>query len=112
MRTFRVHKLPSAPGRVILAVADVDNGGVKAFDKPSMQLAKLHAEVAIRQRLTREVRPMPECDECQGGLLEVAGQIVDCGNPECRDWLQLGLNIGDHVEVCIQCDEEVGVIEL
>lgn len=111
MRNFEITMLASQP-QVTLVIMDKDLGRHQVVKSRGLELAKIHAATAIKQYLAREQKPMPECDSCQGGLVEVGGDILECQEPACKEWFDMAFNIFDTVEVCIKCDDNVGVIEL
>ena len=111
MRTFHITKIPDEPP-VRLLLQDIDNGKAKMIESVSLPLARLQASAAIKQLLAREIRPIPECKSCQGGVIDTGEDFVLCDNPPCREWHDMACNISDHVEVCVKADEETGVVEV
>jgi hypothetical protein len=110
MRNFSIRRIAAA--RPTLLVTDIDNNRHKVVDAPGLELAKLNAVIAVKQVLAREESPMPECDECKGGLMRTGEGIELCGREECREWYDKAITILDRVEVTMSTDGSVGEVVL
>jgi hypothetical protein len=110
MRAFKITRIPGE--RPSLIVADIDNQQHKLVNAPSLELAKLQAVCAIKQVLAREEAPMPECDECWGGVMRTEDGMVLCERNECREWYGNAITILDRVEVTISTEGDVGEVVL
>jgi hypothetical protein len=111
MRNFNIRLVEDAE-RPTLLLTDVDNNRHKIVEAPGLELAKLQAVCAIKQVIAREEAPMPECDECRGGMVRTGDGIELCGREECREWYGNAITILDRVEVTVSTHGDVGEVVL
>lgn len=61
----------------------------------------------LRDKLHSEIEAPPKCPSCtKGYICDAEGVIHLCPHPDCYDYAQRGLLIGDSVETSIQIESD------